>query len=161
MGEISTRGEEFVSPEADPNIIRVQKQENKEKLKVLYTADFVKDVQDLLQKFPPKHKKIFGHHSTIAFKPESLDGIEVGKESLMKIIARVFDEKGDALLVENTRSTNEHPHITLSCAEGVSPVYSKELIKNAIEAGIVEYFETPENIQVIEGYFDGKKDVTE
>jgi hypothetical protein len=125
---------------------------------IMYTAEFVLNKEELLKKFPPKHKKVFGHHSTIAFKPQSLEGIEVGKKSLMKIIGRAFDEKGDALLVENEKSNNENPHITLSCADGISPVYSNELLKKAIEDGTVEYFENPQEIEVIEGYSDGNQD---
>ncbi len=132
-----------------------------EKIKPLYTALFVNDISSLLNKYPPKHGKKFGHHSTIAFKPGSLDGISVGEKLTMKIIGRVSDEKGDALLVENPKSTNNHPHITLSCAEGVSPVYSNELIEKAITSNTVEYFDNPEEIDVTEGYFDGKKDVLE
>ena len=126
---------------------------------IVYTAEFVVDKNELLKKFPPKHERVFGHHSTIAFRPNSLDGIEVGKKSQMKIVGRIFDEKGDALLVENVKSTNENPHITLSCADGVSPVYSNELIKKAIESKSIEYFDNPEIIDVIEGYFDGKNDI--
>ena len=134
-------------------------QENKEKISVMYTAEFVKDMEVLLKKFPPKHPKVFGHHSTIAFKPSSLDGIEIGKETVMKVVGRAYDEKGDALLVENPKSNNAHPHITLSCAKGVSPVYSNELIEKAVVDGTVEYFESPVEIDVIEGYSDGKKDI--
>ena len=126
---------------------------------IVYTAEFVINQNELLKKFPPKHERVFGHHSTIAFRPNSLDGIEVGKKSQMKIVGRIFDEKGDALLVENVKSTNENPHITLSCADGVSPVYSNELIKKAIESKSIEYFDNPEIIDVIEGYFDGKNDI--
>ncbi len=32
---------------------------------ITYTALFVKNVQNLLKRFPPKHAKVFGHHSTI------------------------------------------------------------------------------------------------
>ena len=130
-------------------------------MNILYTAEFVKDIKSLLEKFQPKHERVFGHHSTIAFKPASLDGIEIGKKSIMKILARAYDEKGDALLVENQKSNNENPHITLSCAEEVSPVYSNELLKKAIEAGTIEYFDKPEEIEVIEGYSDGKQDIVE
>ncbi len=125
---------------------------------ILYTAEFVKNPEELLKKFSPKHKKVFGHHSTIAFKPVNLNGIEVGKESLIKIIARVFDERGDALLVENPKSQNKYPHITLSCAEGVSPVYSNELIEKTVTSGKLEYFDTPDEVEVVEGYSDGKND---
>jgi len=130
-----------------------------DKTTIIYTAEFVKDKNSLVETFPPKHQKVYGHHSTIAFKPSNLDGIEVGKEFKMKIVGRVSDEKGDALLVENPKSNNQHPHITLSCAEKVSPVYSNEMINKAIEMGTVEFLENPIEIDVIEGYFDGKKDV--
>ena len=126
---------------------------------IVYTAEFVVDKENLIKKFVPKHEIVFGHHSTIAFKPGSLNGIEVGKKSLMKIIGRAFDEKGDALLVENLKSNNEYPHITLSCINGVSPVYSNELFKKAVENGTVEYFENPDEIEVVEGYSDGKQDI--
>jgi len=79
----------------------------------------------------------------------------------MKIIGRAQDEKGDALIVENTKSNNEYPHITLSVAEGVSPVYSNELIKNALEKQLVEYFDEPIEIDVTEGYSDGANDIIE
>lgn len=125
---------------------------------ILYTAEFVVDKEDLIKKFPPKHKKIFAHHSTIAFKPKDLDSINIGKKSKMKIIGRVFDDKGDALLVENPKSNNKYPHISLSCIEGVEPVYSNELIEKAIKQGFVEYLGEPIEIDVIEGYSDGKND---
>ena len=135
------------------------KQESKEKIEPVYTALFIKDLDSLTSQFPPRHENVFGHHSTIAFKPGSLDGIEVGAEQTIKVIGRVSDEKGDALLVENPKSTNEHPHITLSCAEGVKPFYSNELIQKAMAANSVEYFNPPVEIDVVEGYFDGKQDV--
>lgn len=32
---------------------------------IRFTALFVKDIQDLLKRFPPKHENVFGQHSTI------------------------------------------------------------------------------------------------
>lgn len=125
--------------------------------KIIYTALFVKDVSDLINRFPSKHQKVFAHHSTIAFRPESLDGLEIGKEYSIKIMGRVFDDKGDALLVENPKSKNQHPHITLSCAEGISPTYSSEMISRATENNTIDYF--VDEVKIIEGYFDGDKDV--
>lgn len=130
------------------------------KRSVIYTAQFVRNIPALLAAFPPKHPKVFAHHSTIAFKPSDLDGIELGKETVIKIIGRVTDEKGDVLLVENIKSNQKYPHITLSCAEGVPPMYSNELIEKAVASGTVEYFAEPYEIEVAEGYFDGKNDVT-
>jgi len=133
--------------------------ESKEKLKILYTGFFVKNISELTGQFPPKHGKVYGHHSTIAFKPPTLDSIQVGTETSLKIIGRVTDEKGDALLVESPKSNNAHPHITLSCAEGTSPFYSNEMIERAFAANQVTLFDSPIYIDVVEGYFDGKKDV--
>ena len=124
----------------------------------MYTARFVKNIPDLLSQFPPIHKHVFGHHSTIEFMPANLDGVEIGKESTMKILGRAHDEKGDALLVENAKSKNEFPHITLSCVEGVGPVYSNELLKKATATKTLEYFSTPYEIEVVEGYSDMKND---
>ena len=134
---------------------------NEKKISIIYTARFVKDKKALLEKFPPKHEKIFGHHSTIAFKPDSLDGIEAGKQSSLKILARAYDHKGDALLVENPKSKNKYPHITLSCTKDTNPNYSNELLEHAIKSGNMEYLKTPIEIEVIEGYFDGNKDITQ
>ncbi len=126
---------------------------------IIYTAQFVKDRKSLLEKFPPKHKNVYAHHSTIAFKPDNLDEIEIGKKSVIKILARAYDEKGDALLVDNPKSKNKYPHITLSCAQGVTPSYSNELLEKAIKNNTIHYFETPEEVETIEGYFDGENDV--
>lgn len=122
---------------------------------IKFTALFVKNPDDLLKRFPPKHKKIFGHHSTIEFEPKNLEGIEVGKEYKIKIIGRAYDEFGDDLLVENPKSKNEYPHITLSRGENSPKLYSKELFKKAIEFNNIEYF-NDEYILVMEGYSDGE-----
>jgi hypothetical protein len=79
----------------------------------------------------------------------------------MKIFGHVQDEKRDALILENPKSNNKYPHITLSVAEGVSPVYSNELIANAFSKELVEYFDEPIEIDVTEGYSDGANDITE
>ena len=126
---------------------------------IVYTALFVQDVRSLLEQFAPKHAITYGHHSTIAFKPKNLAGIEIGKTSMILIIGRASDERGDALLVRNPRSNNEIPHITLSCADGVKPFYSNELLKKSLADGGVERFSEPIEIEVVEGYFDGKTKV--
>lgn len=132
----------------------------KRRRNIAYTADFVNDPEALLRIFPPKHTaNVFAHHMTIAFKPASLEGIELGKEVSLSVVARVFDEKGDALLVEAPWSMNEHPHITLSCAKGVDPVYSNEMIARATEEKKFEYVEQGMRVDASEGYFDGKKSV--
>ena len=128
-------------------------------MKVIYTAIFVKDIPSLLKSFEPKHKNIFAHHSTIAFRPPDLSGIELGKECKIKIVGRVSDDKGDVLLVENNKSENKYPHITLSCVDGVAPKYSQELLEKTVVSNSVELFPEPIFVEGIEGYFDGVSDV--
>jgi len=122
--------------------------------RIKFTALFVKDIEGLLKRFPPKHKKVFGHHSTIEFEPENLDGIEVGKEYSIKIIGRAHDEFGDDLLVENSKSKNKYPHITLSRGENAPPLYSKILFEKTVTSNCIECFNN-EEVEVIEGYSDG------
>lgn len=127
--------------------------------KIKFTALFVKNIEDLLKRFPPKHNKVFGHHSTIEFEPSNLDSIEVGKEYLIKIIGRAYDELGDDLLVENPKSKNEYPHITLSRGDNAPPLYSKILFKKATTSNNIEYFEN-QTVRVVEGYSDGNNSIT-
>ncbi len=127
---------------------------------ILYTALFVKDVQDLLKRFPPKHNIVFGSHSTIEYKPENLDKVEIGREYSIKIIGRAWDEFGDDLLVENPKSTNKYPHITISRSEGAPSLYSKLLFEKAISSKNIEYFNN-EVVGVVEGYSDGDRYITE
>ncbi len=124
-----------------------------------YTALFISDPEGLFKTFPPKHSHVFGHHLTLEFNPNNFDNVHVGKKSKLKIIARIYDEKGDALLVETDRSKKIHPHITLSCAEGVRRAYSDEMIEKVFESNAVEYFDNPIEIDVVEGCFDGEKDI--
>ncbi len=120
----------------------------------LVTAIYVNS-EELFKKFPPKHSERHGTHSSIEYDPKSLDGIEVGRPFTLKIIGRAYDEKGDALLVENAKSKLKYPHITLSCAVGTNPVYSNELIERAVAEKKVEYFSEPILIEGVEGYWDG------
>lgn len=121
---------------------------------IKYTALFVDSPEKLLQIFPAKHPKVFAHHSTNYYKPNSVEGLEIGKRSLLKIIGRASDQNGFALLVENTKSKNKFPHITISCAEDVAPVYSNELLEKASKDGSLEIFKEPFFIEVTEGYSD-------
>ena len=121
---------------------------------IYYTALFVDDTEAVFSVFPPVHKNKVGHHCTITFKPENLEGIEVGRKHKLKVLARVFDDKGDALLVECHRSTKKFPHITLSHADGADRNYSNEMVENA--AHKIEYLKQEVFIDVTEGYHDGK-----
>lgn len=126
---------------------------------IVYTALFVSDTLGLTKLFEPVHKNVIAHHSTIAFQPNNLEGIEVGKAQRLKIIGRVVDGKADALLVENKKSANEYPHITMSTVKGVPAVYSNEMIANAAKEHLLDLFNEPTYIDVIEGYFDGESKI--
>jgi hypothetical protein len=124
-----------------------------------YTALFVDNPEKLLQMFPAKHPKIFAHHSTNWYKPSSVEGLEIGKKSLLKIIGQAYDQKGFAVLVENAKSKNKFPHISISCAEDIAPIYSNELLEKASKDGSLEMFKEPFFIKVTEGYVDMGKNL--
>ena len=131
---------------------------NEEKVKqkeVVYTAMFVDNVEKLKEKYPPVHKNIYYHHSTIAFQPkEGIRGIDIGKKHILKITGRATTDRVDALLVKNNKSMNKYPHITLSTAEGVKPVASNEEIEKAIKNNSIVKIQ--DEVETTEGYFDGK-----
>lgn len=124
---------------------------------IIYTAQFIDSPSKLLQMFPARHDKIFAHHSTNKFRPTNADGLEIGKKSNLKIIGQAHDEKCFALIVENPKSENKFPHITISCSLNTNPVYSQKLLEQASFAGSIEYFPEPFYIEVTEGYFDGEQ----
>jgi len=124
-----------------------------------YTALFVDSSAKLLKMFPAKYAKVFAHHSTNWYKLTSLEGLEIGKQSTLKIIGQAHDQKGFAVLVENTKSKNKFPHITISCSEDTAAVYSNELFEKAQKDGLLEMFEEPLFIEVTEGYVDMNKNL--
>jgi hypothetical protein len=128
-------------------------------MKIIYTALFVKDEEELLKMFPPIHDYVFAHHSTIKFKPKNINDISIGKEVIIKIIGRVYDDRADALIIENEKTVNSHPHITISCADGVVPYYSGEMIRKMSSNNEIKYFDQPVEIEMVEGYFDGSNDI--
>lgn len=124
-----------------------------------YTALFVDNPKKLLQMFPAKHPKVFAHHSTNWYKPTSVENLEIGNKSLLKIIGQAYDENGFAVLVENTKSKNKFPHITISCAISVAPAYSNELLEKASKDRSLELLKEPLFIEVTEGYVDIDKNL--
>ena len=119
-----------------------------------YTALFVDIPEKLLQMFPAKHPKVFAHHSTNWYKPTSTEGLEIGKKSLLKIIGQAYNQRCFAVLVENAKSKNKFPHITISLSEDTTPVYSNELFEKAQKDGSLEIFTKPFLIETTEGYIN-------
>ena len=92
-----------------------------------------KSIEKLKNAIKPKHSNIFYHHMTVAYKPteEAYRKYEplINSNINLKVIKHCFDNKGQAVLVDTELSENEYPHITLSCSEGVAPIYSNDLFK--------------------------------
>jgi hypothetical protein len=123
---------------------------------IKYHALFVNDSKSLMDFFPPIYDDIYYHHSTIQFEPKSTDNIEIGKVTKLKIIGHLTTTKMDILLVENPKSTNLYPHITLSTILGTPPAESNSEIKNNLDkikpVSLV--------IETIEGIHNGNSVIT-
>jgi len=114
----------------------------------IYTGVFLKEMERvaLLDVFKPKHQNIYADHVTFWYKPD-LDQVRfinktnspITQEFAIQVTGYAEDEKAQAVSVKfpwidftGIVIKNELLHITISCAEGTSPVYSNELLKNAV-----------------------------
>lgn len=112
--------------------------------KVLYSCILlVRFRSELLRIFEPKHPKVYAHHITLCFKPDQQYQndfmnylVTVNPTTTFNITGYVEDDYCQAVTVNiheeevvKRFSMNEFPHITISTAEGTTPVYSNELIK--------------------------------
>ena len=100
---------------------------------IKYHALFVNDSKSLMDLFPPIYDDIYYHHSTIQFEPQSTDNIKIGKVTKLNVIGHLTTSKVDVLLVENNKSTNQYPHITLSTTLGTPPAESNSELKNNLD----------------------------
>lgn len=126
---------------------------------IVYSACFVikDDKYKLMQMFPQVHENIYYHHSTIEFKPKDISNIDFGITKEMKILGRLTTDKVDVIIVDNKKSKNKFPHITLSTSNGIKPFESNtELEKYQND---IEWFNEPKKINIIEGIFNGIKDI--
>lgn len=110
----------------------------KKKRKILYTAAFLtnegqNDLKDWWESniradLLPKR---FMHHMTIKFKPstEEVMSIPIGQDVELTVVGFGKDDQGQAVAVATDLPVlMDIPHITMSTAEGVSPIYSNELL---------------------------------
>lgn len=121
---------------------------------VIYTAIFF-NTEDVVTKFGQVHENLFSHHSTIEFKPKSIEDLPIGETMNIKVIGRLTNKRLDVILVENPLSKNKHPHITLSTAEGVKPFESNFEIDSHFD----DIKPLNETLVGVCGYFNGK-DIT-
>lgn len=112
---------------------------------VIYTGLFLKEKSrlQLLTFFKPKHPNLYADHATLVFRPSpeqvrQIEEYNLGDDEIVELRPTGYaeDEKGQVLLVEplsplKVDVTTSCLHITISCANGVSPVYSNDLARNA------------------------------
>lgn len=103
-------------------------------MKILYKAVLLnpESKAKLMGLFPASFDKKFYHHTTIQFgKGATVE--DVGTEVELKVVGYKRDDKAEAVVVEGVRRADgKTPHITLSVAPGVKPVYSNDLIKDGV-----------------------------
>lgn len=136
--------------------------------KVIYTGHFVEDPDALLGQITPRiteeGTKTHAHHITREFRPsDGIEGITPGKRRMLLAVGEVAADGVHVVLVRSPEdeklTINEHAHLTIATAPGVSPVKSNEVLASAIETGTVMPIEPPIPFEVVEGYFNGHQDV--
>ena len=130
--------------------------------KVVYTAHFLKNPEELLAQLPSQitgdGSETYAHHVTKEFEPaDGKEGISLGRERELHVTGHVVVDGVHVALVESpdgeSLTTNRHAHITIATAEGVPPVRSNDVIAAAVEAGTVRPINPPIKIQTVEGYY--------
>lgn len=124
-----------------------------------YTAYFVDNMSLLKNQFPPIYPNVFYHHATIQFRPNDINGINVGEKKKIKVVGRLTTDKVDVLLLSDVKTNNKHPHITLSTQQGIKPFQSNSEIENY--PNMIEYFKSPIFISTTVGYMMRGKEIKE
>jgi len=140
--EVIDKGNNTVNPN-DPDTKRTPAKRN-----VVYTGAFVSR-KEMDEKYPTSMPNRHAHHMTVSYRG-GLD-VQVGERTSLKVIGRLITDKIDALVLENDKSTNENPHITLGTANGVKPVEVNSEIKNNLDKVVP----LNDNLVAIYGYYDG------
>lgn len=88
----------------------------------------------LLEKVPAAHTTIHAGHITLALSSEITKEslvFPLGESRTVRVLGVAQDSKGQAVVVDGSTlilAKGRTAHITVSCADGVKPMYSKELI---------------------------------
>jgi len=98
-------------------------------------------VARLASHFPPIHSNVHAEHVTLVFNPSEEQEAklipECGKEVSMSVTGYAEDDKGQAVVVAGIdRLDGGLPHVTISCASGVRPVYSNRLLGRGISRSV-------------------------
>ena len=95
--------------------------------------------RQLLREFPPKHRQVQADHVTILWggRPDDLAKFDLGSIVRFRVVGYAEDRKAQAAVVilppEIGRYSNRKPHVTISTAPGVRPVYSNDLVARGFE----------------------------
>lgn len=111
-------------------------QEAKKEVPV-YAAVFLTpwSINKLLTVVRPRHPRVFAEHLTLGFGRHMEDAYPLGYPAMFTVTAVTEDERGQAVTgyldpyTDAYRSRQQFPHITISCAEGIKPFYSNDLLK--------------------------------
>ena len=112
------------------------------KADVRYTGIFLDPMnqQRLVKRFGQKFPQLQAHHMTLwSVMDESggpdLESLPLGKTVDLRVVGYAEDDKGQAVVVAPPAGfrpgRGRLPHITISTAPGVKPVYSNELLRHA------------------------------
>lgn len=91
------------------------------------------------------HSNVHCHHLTLSFRPSDEEWAKdyatiEGQTLELSVVGIAADDKGQAALVAlplGIACKNANPHVTISCAEGIAPKYSNDLIAAESAAGRV------------------------
>ena len=118
-------------PEAAP----IQVLASYSSVKVVYTAIFLSPESQwqLVSTFMPAHPKVYATHVTLSFEPSLKRILEtrIGRKVSLKVTGSADNGKIQVSTVEFLKtipSNNEHPHITISTEEGVSPKLANAML---------------------------------
>ena len=91
----------------------------------------------MLSHIPPVHASVFAEHMTLAFRPSDLVEkalmARLGERVKLLVTGYAKDGKGQAAVVTSPnvkKADSGSEHITISCASGTNPVYSKTLVSS-------------------------------
>ncbi len=134
--------------------------------KALYTGLFLDEVSRVaaINAVSYSHDlldKVIAHHLILKFKPsrEEVLALPVGQLVKFTVLGFAADRRAQALSCTVPSSlvcSNEHPHVTVSVASGVSPVYSNTVLARGSLNPL-----TPFELTGRVGFSDGRYDYFE
>jgi|SRR6267154_1973371 len=106
--------------------------------KPVYAALFLtqESKKELLEVVLPKHPMVYGEHITMAFGRHLREKYPIGEQVEVTVSTVFEDGRGQCVAadpgpIRELFWDQQVPHVTISCAEGVKPFYSMDLMKDA------------------------------